>query len=64
MNLHMGQTWSLRIDLNSGTESETCKSEEDARRVLEQRILQHGDSIKRVTLTSPDGSVAELKWQL
>jgi hypothetical protein len=64
MKLNMEETWSLRIDLNSGSESENCKSEEDARRILEQRIQQHGAEIKRVTLTSPDGNVSELKWQL
>jgi len=64
MKLDMEETWSLRIDLNSGSESENCKSEEDARRVLEQRIQQHGAEIKRVILTSPDGTVSELKWQL
>jgi len=63
MKPNMDETWALRIDLNSGSESETCKSEEDARRILEQRIQQHGSNIKRVTLTSPDGSVSELKWQ-
>ena len=60
----MEKTWFLHIDLNSGSESEHCQSEEDARRILNERIQQHGDKIKRVTLTSPDGNVSELNWQL
>jgi hypothetical protein len=64
MKQDMEKTWGLRIDLNSGSEFENCNSEADARRVLEERIQQHGANIKRVTLTSPDGDVSELKWQL
>lgn len=64
MKQSMEETWRLRIDLNSGSESENCKSEADARKLLEQRIQQHGANIKRVILTSPDGNVSELKWQL